>query len=205
MFDFNSVLVVGAHPDDIEYSCLGLLSMLKSQGSRVSCFLASLGSKNDATTGNVRLDETRNSLLPLGFQLIVNKTLDFDYTSTETHLRDILLELKVDCLLVHDPRDTHQEHRFIYDVAKSALRRLDCTVIRYKSVSSDIRFTANLYVDITSSFSEKINAISMHRSQAHKTYMQPHAIAAFHTLYDPGHLTPRMQEQYYLERLMLSV
>ena len=47
---FKNVLAVGAHPDDIEYSCLGFLLKQKNSGANISTFVVSLGSSNDKTS-----------------------------------------------------------------------------------------------------------------------------------------------------------
>ena len=48
----KNILAIGAHPDDIEISCLGyLLKQNKEKKSRISVFIASSGSLKDSTSG----------------------------------------------------------------------------------------------------------------------------------------------------------
>jgi LmbE family N-acetylglucosaminyl deacetylase len=181
---FRNILAVGAHPDDIEYSCLGFLLHQKELGASVSTFVASAGSKSDPTSGENRIDESRKSLGMNGFEQHYSKNGSFDYVKTELEIRKLITEKDYDCLLVHDPRDSHQEHRIMFDVALSAIRRVDISFIKYRSVSTNHDFTANYRVGIDKFFNNKIASLGFHESQIAKKYMSLELIKKFHTFYD---------------------
>ena len=180
---FKNILAVGAHPDDIEYSCLGFLLKQKNSGADISTFVVSLGSFNDKTSGPNRRTESESALGLNGFKQYYSGTADFDYVKTETEIRDLVLKQNFDCVLVHDPRDSHQEHRVTYDITLSAIRRMNLGFILYRSVSTNNDFKCNYRVGVDGFFEQKIKTLKLHKSQKEKSYMTQDLIESFHTYY----------------------
>ena len=180
---FKNILAVGAHPDDIEYSCLGFLLKQKNSGANISTFVASLGSFNDKTSGPNRKTESESALGLNGFKQYYSKNADFDYVKTETEIRDLVIKQNFDCVLVHDPRDSHQEHRVTYDITLSAIRRMNLGFILYRSVSTNNDFKCNYRVGVDVFFEQKIKTLKLHKSQKEKSYMTQDLIESFHTYY----------------------
>jgi LmbE family N-acetylglucosaminyl deacetylase len=180
---FKNILAVGAHPDDIEYSCLGFLLKQKNSGADISTFVASLGSFNDKTSGANRRTESESALGLNGFKQYYSGTADFDYVKTETEIRDLVLKQNFDCVLVHDPRDSHQEHRVTYDITLSAIRRMNLGFILYRSVSTTNDFKCNYRVGVDGFFEQKLKTLKLHKSQQDKSYMTRDLIESFHTYY----------------------
>ncbi len=194
--------MVGAHPDDIEYSCLGFLLHQKELGAKVTAFVASSGSINDSTSGIVRIQESRKSLAFSGFEQFYSSLGNFNYIQTEAEIRDLVLSNGFDCVLVHDPRDTHQEHRITYEITLSAIRRLNISFIRYRSVSTTQEFIGNYRVGIDKFFNKKIEALQSHVSQQSKSYMSAKSIENFHTFYDLGDNSDRFFETFAIQALV---
>jgi LmbE family N-acetylglucosaminyl deacetylase len=199
----KKVCAIAAHPDDIEYSCLGLLNYLFQQNVIVHCFVASTGSILDPTSGEERYQEAITSLSGSGYKLKVIQENTFDYLSLESQIRSLVLTENIDLVLVHDPNDTHQEHRLMYEVTVSALRRTNVSLIRYRSVSSTSLFVPNLFLDISKFIPEKLSMLSKHVSQSQKSYMTERAVCAFHSLYFRGSLDDRYYEQFHVEGLFI--
>ena len=194
--------MVGAHPDDIEYSCLGFLLHQKESGAKVSAFIASSGSMNDKTSGIERMKESEKSLTFNGFKQFYSRVGNFDYVQTEAEIRDLILSNSFDCILVHDPRDTHQEHRIIYEITLSAIRRLNLSFIRYRSVSTTQEFIGNYRVGIDKFFNQKIETLQFHASQQSKSYMSKNSIENFHTFYDLSVNSERFFETFAIQELV---
>lgn len=180
---FKNILAVGAHPDDIEYSCLGFLLRQKNSGANISTFVASLGSFNDKTSGPNRRTESESALGLNGFKQYYSGTADFDYVKTETEIRDLVIKQNFDCVLVHDPNDSHQEHRITYDITLSAIRRMNLGFILYRSVSTTNGFKCNYRVGVDDFFEQKLTTLKLHKSQQDKSYMTQDLIESFHTYY----------------------
>lgn len=194
--------MVGAHPDDVEYSCLGFLLHQKESGAKVSAFIASSGSMNDNTSGIERMQESEKSLTFNGFKQFYSSVGNFDYVQTEAEIRDLILSNSFDCILVHDPRDTHQEHRIIYEITLSAIRRLNMSFIRYRSVSTTQEFISNYRVGIDKFFNQKIETLQFHASQQSKSYMSKNSIENFHTFYDLSVNSERFFETFAIQELV---
>lgn len=199
---FKNILVVGAHPDDIEYSCLGFLLNQKEFGAKITAFIASSGSMNDKTSGIERIQESQKSLTFNEFEQHYSSVGDFSYVQTEAEIRELVLSKSFDCVLVHDPRDAHQEHRVIYEITLSAIRRLNLSFIRYRSVSTTQDFISNYRVGIDKFFNQKVKSLKFHVSQQDKSYMSKNAIENFHTFYDLGDNSERFFETFAIQSLV---
>lgn len=181
----KNILAIGAHPDDIEISCLGyLLKQNKENKSKVFVFILSSGSLYDYTSGLKRIKESREALAcikNLNFNYIGNKGIKVsDYEKISNKIRKLILSTSINEILVHDPNDTNQEHRLVYEIVKTATRRLSINLIRYQSVSSSNEFKANLYVDIKNYIITKKKSLKLHKSQQFHEYFKDKYIDSFH-------------------------
>ena len=110
------ILAIGAHPDDIEYGCLGYL-MKSAKDARIRAYVASLGSIVDPTTGPHRRLESQNALAVLDCEDLKFREKagiemsDFDQIHEE--LYELIQSYKPDLILCLGPHDSHQEHRYI--------------------------------------------------------------------------------------------
>jgi len=182
---FNNILAIGAHPDDIEYGCLGFLKKQSSKGASIHIHVLSLGSLGDSSSNTGRIAETRNGLAvlqPKTFsvreEIGINET-DFHDLMTEIELK--IEHILPDLILVHGPNDTHQQHIYVHRMVMAAARRRKISVLQYAIVSNDLNFRPNFFVELTSDEIElKIEQLSHHVSQKDKFYMQSDYIKKFH-------------------------
>lgn len=181
---FKRVLAIGAHPDDIEYSCLGTLMKLNRDSSEIFIYIASFGSMGDPTTGPQRKLESVNS-----FEILKRATIycreaagiaPQNYEDISQELRSIILSFKPDLILVHHFSDTHQEHRILHDITLTAARRYTSSILTYKSVSVTSSFVESVYVDISDFLEYKIHALKKHTSQSQRDYMSDQSIRVYH-------------------------
>jgi LmbE family N-acetylglucosaminyl deacetylase len=180
---FNRVLAIGAHPDDIEYSCLGYLLKLKRHGSVIAAYVASSGSAGDPTSGVQRVNESRKALGVVSESICIeekNGVDIFDFEAAASKIRRVILDFKPTLILVHSKYDTHQEHRYLYDLTMTASRRVACSIFTYKSVSVTSEFNGRIFVDISDYLVEKIELLGTHQSQKDREYMQQDFIESYH-------------------------
>ena len=199
---FERILVIGAHPDDVEYSCLGFLLKQKSLGSKIFAYTASLGGLNDATSGLERKAESDAALGLNGFQKFYTLNNNFDYFEIEAEIRNLVLVFDIDCVLVHSPLDTHQDHRKVHDITLSAIRRIGLSLIFYRSVSTTREFVPNLQVGVDEFIDVKMKTLLLHRSQQAKVYMQKHMIENFHTYYNIFDNSEKFYEAYMINSIV---
>ena len=199
---FKKILAIGAHPDDVEYSCLGFLLKQKALGSHIYAYVASLGGLNDASSGLERKLESDAALGLNGIEKFYTLNNNFDYFEIEAEIRNLVLKFDIDCVVVHSPFDTHQDHRLIHDIAVSAIRRIGLSLILYRSVSTTREFIPNLQVGVDAFMDRKMETLILHKSQQTKIYMQKNMIDSFHTYYNIFDNPERFYEMYTINSLV---
>jgi LmbE family N-acetylglucosaminyl deacetylase len=203
---FKNVLAIGAHPDDVEFSCLGFLMKLKELDANINIFIASLGSKGDQTSGELRISESKAALNLLNPTInIRNKmgieTNDFEEISNE--LRFLIMNLKPDLILIHSQHDTHQEHKLLREILLSAARRVRCTILSYKSVSVTSSYEENFFVDISDFIDKKIFQLQLHKSQLKHDYFSKSSILSYHANWFGKQRECDFVESYHVEQILL--
>ena len=178
-FEGEVVLALGAHPDDIELGCAGLILKLKASGARVYGLTFTRGEKGTDRDGH-REVETRKAADFLG--LDGHWVLDFPDTGLQGKiplLKELLeskiKELGATMVLTHTDVDVHGDHRAVFAATREAARSVR-TVLCYEDVSTPDQFTPNFYVDITHYIDDHLRACAFHRTQEHRTYMDPQVI-----------------------------
>lgn len=168
----ETVLFIGAHPDDIEIGVGGTVAKLAKQGYNV--WWCILTAEADSTLARLRQNEVAQAALRLGLQadhlLYLGKT-DGELTAdrdTVAALRHLLTSAGVHPLLVftHSEADSHNDHRAAAGLVLAAFR--ETTILHYGVVNSLVvsDFHPRLFVDTTSYATAKRYALEAHDSQA---------------------------------------
>jgi LmbE family N-acetylglucosaminyl deacetylase len=204
---FKSILAIGAHPDDIEFSCFGFLLKQNLSGSKINIFIASPDSnlKGDQTDQRKQESIEAFKLIPDSKVIFrnVNKILNDDYEKLSDQIRNIVIEESVDLVLVHSSiNETHQEHRLLNEITISALRRLPVSIFLYKSPSVTNNFNSNLLINIEKHYEIKLKAIKKHASQSDRTYMQEDAIKIFNQGWNGKLLGMDYSEEFNILRMV---
>ena len=200
----KNILAIGAHPDDVELSCLGyLLKERNEKQSKVSVFIVSSGSLKDPTSGMKRIEESKKALKcikGINFNYRSNKGIKVsDYEKISNKIRKLILSINPDEILVHDPNDTHKEHSLVYDFTKTASRRLALSLIRYKSISSSSDFKPNIYVDVKKYLGQKKKSLEFHKSQQFHEYFNDRFLDSFHNNFFAYSRGVRVSEAFFQE------
>lgn len=160
-------LFIGAHPDDIEFSCGGTLLRLIEEGHDVYTVVMSGGSGSENGTESERRNEQLNAFqYSKAKKLFMLNHKDGSITVNADSVKEIgkILDiLKPDFILTHHPNDSHQDHRNTAQIVKSATRRKH-SLIYYDSYSS-IDFKPNLYVSIDDYVYGKVDLLKHFKSQ----------------------------------------
>ncbi|HSB19744.1 MAG TPA: tetratricopeptide repeat protein [Anaeromyxobacteraceae bacterium] len=173
------VLALGAHPDDIELGCGGFLLKLKGSGARVYGLTFTRGERGTDRDGE-REAEARRAAQFLG--LDGHWVLDFPDTGLSERIpgmkaiiEERIRELGVTTVLTHTEVDVHGDHRAVFAATREAARAVP-TVLCYEDVSTPGQFAPNYYVDITHYLDAHLKACALHRTQEHRSYMDPQVI-----------------------------
>ena len=168
-----NILVIGAHPDDIEIGCGGTLIKYVRRGHNVFLLLITKGEKG----GDI---ETRYAEQVKAAEIVGVKDIYWgDYQDTkllhrgreiiqtvENHIRIV----KPDLIFVNFFDDTHQDHRRVNQSVLSATRYVKHVL--FYEVPTTNNFTPHVFVDISETLEGKIKALEAHQSQVMKTNIE---------------------------------
>jgi len=167
-----NVLALGAHPDDIEYGCGGMLAKYAQRGHDVYLWIASDGALGG--DGTVRQQEQAESARIMG----AREVFWGRYADTEVplnreliaHLEAVIRRIEPRMIFVHYPDDTHQDHRNLAQGTLSATRFVP-NFLFYEGPTTQ-NFTPNCFTDIETVLDDKLACLKAHRSQVAKTNIE---------------------------------
>jgi len=167
-----NVLALGAHPDDIEYGCGGMLTKYAQKGDSVYLFIASDGARGGDPA--IRRREQEDAALALG----ATRVFWGGYADTEiplnrdviAHIEAVIQSVQPRMIFVNHPDDTHQDHRHLAQSTVSATRYIPNFL--FYEVPSTQNFTPNCYTDIEKVLDRKLAALEAHHSQVTKTNIE---------------------------------
>ena len=206
--NYDKVLCLSAHPDDVEYGMLG--SMIKFKDTEFFIVVLSRGGDFDNTTSMGRITEN---------EIIWNKIDNVSGTflsgsiSNSKYVRDykedeLVMEIekydnkmKFDCVLVPPPKDSHFEHRIVHNLAPALARKKKLGMVVYKTPSTLDTWISNLMVDVTGQFEEKVKLLKYFKSQQNQSYFGLDSILTFHLDYQCTKRGIKYVESYRVEKI----
>ncbi|CUR52247.1 Putative uncharacterised deacetylase, LmbE-like [Nitrosotalea devaniterrae] len=171
-----NILAIGAHPDDIELGCGGLLIKSARQGHNV--FMYSLtrgGAGGDSKERSIEL--ARSARFIKAKQLWIDNFEDSKLTvSSEliNHIEYFIHKANPDLILTHSHGDVHHDHRAIA-LATLEAARFNSNVLSYE-IPLSRNFDPKVFVDISEVVNEKVELIEIFWSQQSKLYLKANAI-----------------------------
>lgn len=175
------VLAIGAHPDDVELGCGGFLLSLKDEyNARIGLIICSSGALK--TKAAVRLQEQKRAADILGAEIVKNLKRADGYIASDASLvldvEEVIKSFDPSLILTHGFDDSHQDHRNTSFATVTAARYSLATILLYPPLLTREPFAANLYVDISKYFSQKLTLLSVFASQQDNSYMRPEVVTA---------------------------
>jgi LmbE family N-acetylglucosaminyl deacetylase len=175
----DRVLIIGAHPDDIELGAAGAILRFGEEGAQVYGLVMTQGEVGSKAPLGTRENEAYEAAASLGLSGLW--VLNFPDTKLREHIAELraAIEEKIKALgirvvLTHSPHETHGDHVAVFEAAKEAARA--CSLLCYESISAPKEFVPNYFVDITRYLPGKISAIGTHKTQSAKFYMNPELV-----------------------------
>jgi LmbE family N-acetylglucosaminyl deacetylase/tetratricopeptide (TPR) repeat protein len=173
------VLALGAHPDDIELGCGGFLLKLKASGAKAYGLTFTRGEVGTRPDARRDLEgEKAAAFLGLDGYWVLgfpDTGLQEKIPALKAAIEAKIKELGATVVLTHSDADLHGDHRAISVATREAARRVP-TVLCYEDVSTTDQFSPNFYVDISQYMDDHLKACALHRTQDHRTYMDPEVI-----------------------------
>jgi LmbE family N-acetylglucosaminyl deacetylase len=182
----RTVLAIGAHPDDIEIGCGGILSLLKDQGHEITFLIVTSGEKGGNSTSTNQLAESREEEAKKSGRLFMPSDVMFfreedglTMFSKEMKIRliSVLRQLRPDIVFTYAKSDHFPDHQVIYQLTKAAV--LAAAGPWYSDAGTSVHQVKEVYgyevwnpmpehqlsVGISSVRDRKIRAIQVHHSQ----------------------------------------
>ncbi|MFE5791497.1 PIG-L deacetylase family protein [Streptomyces sp. NPDC056503] len=161
------MLVVGAHPDDVEIGVGGTVHRRTRSGWDVTVLTMSGGGGGGDPAR--RRKEAHRAAEVLGARLLMEDLPDgsmVDDRATVEAVERAVAEVSPHVVVVHSESDTHQDHRAVHRATLVACRkvaRLAC----YQSPSATVSYRPNRFVELSEDdVRAKLAAIAAHHSQA---------------------------------------
>ncbi len=170
------ILAFSPHPDDAELGCAGFLLEMRKKGYKTGIVDLTQGEMSSTSTASTRLSESEKAAKVLGLE--VRKNLDLgdyrlnDSYDTRVKVGDVIRELRPKVVLAPHIKDRHPDHAATSLIVKNALvyarlkdSRSPHYVTHFYYYLLNTPFNPTFIVDITSSYAEKIEALTCYKSQ----------------------------------------
>ena len=199
--NFDRILCLSPHPDDVEYSMSGIV--LKYQDTQFDILCLSAGGETDITTGDHRNKEIFNVWNKSGVNnyklyfspYVCLKDIDvdewIDYIETQ-----ILGNSNYNCIIGPSECDSHFEHVLVSTFMMPLTRIDPYSIIQYKSPSTLDSWIPNLFVSIEEQYDIKKKMLDEFKSQLHRTYFDSNIIDRFHDHFQSSKKGKKFVELY---------
>jgi N-acetylglucosamine malate deacetylase 1 len=180
------VLAIGAHPDDIELACGGTVAKITSEGLSVAIVDFTNGELGSRGTPEIRAEEAKRGAEIMGVRFRENLGFpDGKLRVTDEAVDKMIVMLRKyrpKAVLVNPPHERHPDHEGSHNILRTAMFKSGLIKVEteYEAIpqkthrirkmycymqSYEFTRKPDFYVDITSSFETKMNAIKAFTSQ----------------------------------------
>lgn len=170
----QSVLAIGAHPDDVEAGVAGILAAHRAAGDKVTILILSAGTREGGIQN--AWNESSHSAQTIGADLLLEDALGGAHPSglpLTDIIRKVIGDVGATVVYVHSKNDDNQDHRTVHDatlVAASKVRTVAC----YQGTSSTPDFRPNRFVSIDGFTDAKLAMLAAFAvGQERPEYLQP--------------------------------
>ena len=207
LLNYDKVLCLSPHPDDIEYGALG--TIMKYKNTQFDIVVLSQGGDFDITTQTERQNECRKVWENIdnieGYFIEDSKFIKEKDEDEWVNILENKFDISsYDCIITTSPSDSHFEHRIVSNFTYALVRRSKCGIIQYKSPSTLDTWIPNLFIDIgvienrnqedghsngthvlfqAGIWYIKLNKLKLFESQQDKSYFEEQSLKSFHSNY----------------------
>jgi two-component system, NtrC family, response regulator HydG len=175
----ETVLAIGAHPDDVEIGAAGTLLVHKAAGDIVAILTLSRGARGGDQDQRAR--ESREAAGIIGARLFLDDLEDThipEGSPTIDVIDQVVAEIQPTVVYTHSLHDVHQDHRNTHRAAMVACRRVG-RVYCYQSPSATVDYRPTHFVTIDGHIGRKLKAIDAFGSQTGvRDYLEPDLISS---------------------------
>jgi LmbE family N-acetylglucosaminyl deacetylase/CheY-like chemotaxis protein len=168
------VVAIGAHPDDVEIGCGGILLNHARNGDQI--VIVTLTGGEAGGQPDVRHRESLAAAQAIGAELRIFDLPDRSISSgpdTISVIEGVIREVQPSVVYTHTAHDAHQDHRSVHAATLVAARGVP-NVYCYQAPSTTVDFRPTLFVDVEEQLGRKIQVIELFQSQARiRPYLAP--------------------------------
>ncbi len=167
------ILVIGAHPDDIEIACGASMARLHDSGHIIWGLIMTQGERGGNAA--VRPAEAQKGASFLGLdhvkvQAFPDTRLSEASVEMIAAIEEQIASFKPDMIFTHSFHDLHQDHRAVHEATLRAARNHG-TIFCYESPSVTPEFAPTVFVDVSAYVDVKVESIKEHWDQRDKPYV----------------------------------
>ena len=170
------ILAIGAHPDDIELGCGGMLIKAARHGHSVYMYTLTRGSASGDP--EQRAQEARDAARFIGAKYLWLDTLPDTGLKGDAeligHIEARIDSVHPDLILTHHLKDSHHDHRAVATATLEA-GRFDSNILQYE-IPLTRDFEPKVYFDISDVIDDKEELVNIFESQKKKLYLRSNAI-----------------------------
>ncbi len=204
LFNFNRVLCLSPHPDDVEYSMLG--TIMKYSNTKFDIFCLSKGGAKGFDKTNE--SDRRTEVLEVWDYVKCNNIklnffADCEYLEDKTEPewinyieRQLLNNADYDCIFIPPQKDSMYEHRFVNKFGNALVRKDAISLVEYNTPSTLNSWKPNVFTDISHFYSKKIKALNKFESQNSKSYFTKDTLDSFHSNFQCRKRGRKIVEQF---------
>jgi len=168
-----NVLCLNAHPDDLEIMAGGTIAKWINEGHHfhVLTFTDGVWTSPDGIVMRDRqeaLMEEKKAADVLGYTVENLQYQAMELKFQDKHVCEVLQridKLKIDTILCPWEKDLHHDHEVVSRIAMSASRRIPRLIMGQINFYLRDFFTPNLFVDISATWTKKIESLKCFRSE----------------------------------------
>jgi len=208
LFNFNKVLCLSPHPDDVEYSMSG--TIIKNYDTNFDILCLTQGGDCDKTTNNDRLKEVVNSwkitkVDNVNLFFSPNKFLKergedewINYIET-----NFINKYSYDCILLPFEFDSHFEHKTFSTFGWPLTRVTGISLMEYYTPSALETWIPNTFINISEIYEIKLNMLKQFTSQQHRSYFTKKTLDGFHTSFQCSKKGYNIVEKFNLKQTFI--
>ncbi|NLN71076.1 MAG: hypothetical protein GX142_09930 [Chloroflexi bacterium] len=177
----ETVLCIGAHPDDIELGCGALIADIVDQ-TRVVCVTLSDNQKNPLLTNLVAEHHASMDILGVSPEnVILHEFTTRRLKAVRQEILEVMIDLKKhyrpEVVFVHTAKDIHQDHQTVTEEALRAYR--GTTLLGYDVLRSSYGFFPDFLVEVSlQGLETKVQALKAYQTYSDKYYFDEEIIRA---------------------------
>lgn len=165
----QTVLAIGAHPDDIELAIGGTLARLAGNGARVVMAVVSIPAEFET-----RRDEAQRAAQILGCELrfliedACARIDDIKNYQLVGMLDGLVRDLSPAAVMTHSASEFHRDHVAVHNACLSTQRLKSFDFFHFSPTMTravPVAFNPRVYFDVTETIDAKMQAIAAHQSQ----------------------------------------